>query len=262
MSNHTPRTIHGIDLTAPGGLDALFAYRRAQFGDAVMSIAADAGDAPAGGEGQAPVSDPNGTPDAPEGNDGKNVDENGREAARSGNVWDDPDAARAEIERLRKENARDRTTAKETAAQEARESLVKEFGKILGYETDDTQGQAPDVDRVRADLEAQKAAAQEARLSLSVYQAAADPAVGANANALLDSRAFLDSVKDLDPSDGEAITKAIRAAVEKNPHLAATPTRQTPPGRSGGEVPGGQGTNRPRATTLSEALGARYGYTR
>ena len=35
------KTIHGIDLTAPGGLEALFAYRRAQFGDAMMMADGD-----------------------------------------------------------------------------------------------------------------------------------------------------------------------------------------------------------------------------
>ena len=35
------RTIHGIDLTAPGGLDALFAFNRARFGDLRMELSAD-----------------------------------------------------------------------------------------------------------------------------------------------------------------------------------------------------------------------------
>jgi HK97 family phage major capsid protein len=35
------RTIHGIDLTAPGGLDALFAFNRARFGDLRMELADD-----------------------------------------------------------------------------------------------------------------------------------------------------------------------------------------------------------------------------
>jgi HK97 family phage major capsid protein len=32
------RTVHGIDLTAPGGLDALFAFNRARFGDLQMGL--------------------------------------------------------------------------------------------------------------------------------------------------------------------------------------------------------------------------------
>lgn len=35
---------HGIDLDAPGGLDALFALRRSQFGNAVMELQNDGGD--------------------------------------------------------------------------------------------------------------------------------------------------------------------------------------------------------------------------
>ena len=34
-----PKTIHGIDLTAPGGIDALLAFHYRTFGDAVMMAA-------------------------------------------------------------------------------------------------------------------------------------------------------------------------------------------------------------------------------
>lgn len=34
-----PNTVHGIDLTTPGGLEALFAFNRSRFGDATMSVA-------------------------------------------------------------------------------------------------------------------------------------------------------------------------------------------------------------------------------
>lgn len=34
---HKPKTIHGIDITAPGGIDALFAFHRAHFGTATMT---------------------------------------------------------------------------------------------------------------------------------------------------------------------------------------------------------------------------------
>lgn len=36
-----PKTIHGIDPYAPGGLDELFAFHRATFGDAVMEAEGD-----------------------------------------------------------------------------------------------------------------------------------------------------------------------------------------------------------------------------
>lgn len=38
----TKRTIHGIDITAPGGIEKLFAVHRATFGDAVMEADAEA----------------------------------------------------------------------------------------------------------------------------------------------------------------------------------------------------------------------------
>jgi hypothetical protein len=60
------RTLSGIDLTAPGGLEALFAYHRARFGDARMMSEAP----PEGGSGEAapppvPPAPPTGKPAPP-----------------------------------------------------------------------------------------------------------------------------------------------------------------------------------------------------
>src|SRR5690242_20319393 len=51
--------------------------------------------------------------------------------------WDDPAAARAEIEKLRKENASTRVNAKQTAAEEAKNQYAQEIGKLLGLVKDD-----------------------------------------------------------------------------------------------------------------------------
>lgn len=82
-----------------------------------------------------------------------------------------------------------------------------------------------------------------ARVELAIYKAAA--ANSADPLALLDSRAFLDVVKGIDPSDSESLQKAIQAAVEANPRLrleevaqvAAEPEPTPPP--SGGSFAGG-----------------------
>lgn len=128
--------------------------------------------------------------------------------------WSDPEAARAEIERLRKENAKDRTTAKETAANEARNELAQTIGKALGLIQEDTP---VDPAELTTQVAQSQAAARQAQIELAVYRNAgeADPA------ALLDSRMFLDKVKDLNPGDTAALSAAIAEAVQANPRLSA-----------------------------------------
>lgn len=132
--------------------------------------------------------------------------------------WSDPNAARAEIERLRKENAKDRTSAKETAATEARNELAQTIGKALGLIQED---KPVDPAELTAQLTASQGAARQAQVELAVYRNAGD----ADPSALLDSRAFLDKVKDIDPGDADAFTAAISEAVQANPRLAASQAR-------------------------------------
>ena len=127
------------------------------------------------------------------------------------NPWDDPEAAKAEITKLRQENGAARTNAKAQAATDARQQILKDLGLIEGDEVVDPV-------KIAAQLAASGAEAREAQVALAVYRAAgtaADPV------ALLDSKTFLASVKDIDPTDAAAITAAITAAVESNPRLGA-----------------------------------------
>jgi len=137
----------------------------------------------------------------------------GKVNADTSNVspWDDPTVAKAEIERLRKENGAARTNAKAQAATDARQQILKDLGLIEGDEVADPA-------KIAAQLAASGADARQARVELAVYRAAgaiADP------SALLDSTSFLASLKDIDPTDSAAITAAITAAVESNPRLGA-----------------------------------------
>jgi len=149
--------------------------------------------------------------------------------------WDDPAAARAEIDKLRKENASARVTAKQTAAEEARAALTQEFGKILGLVKDD----APVTpEHLTAQLtEAQSTAANTAR-ELAIFKAAAD--AKADANALLDSRAFLNKVAGIDPTDTAALAAAISEATTSNPRFKVT--QAAPVG--GADLTGGSGPAR------------------
>lgn len=135
-----------------------------------------------------------------------------------------PDALKAEIARLRRENASARVQAKQNAADEARQELAQQIGKALGLVAED---EPADPARLTEQITAKDAEARQAKVELAVYRAAvasdADPA------ALLDSRAFLEKVAALDPTDSPGIATAITEAVAANPRLARSqPQRMQP----------------------------------
>ncbi|MEU3102934.1 hypothetical protein [Streptomyces griseoflavus] len=168
----------------------------------------------------------------------------GQQTGQQGGDGDDA-AARiarleAELADARKEAGKSRTTAKQRAADEARTELAQQIGRALGIVDDDTP---PDPDQLAQQLAAEQAKAKATAVELAVFRTA--PTAGADPDALLDSRAFADSVANLDPTDTDAIKNAITAAVEANPRLAAqqpAPQQQgTGPARSGAEFTGGGG---------------------
>ena len=138
------------------------------------------------------------------------------------NLWDDPEAAKAEITKLRNENGAARTNAKAQAAEEARNEFAQTIGKALGLiKADETLDPA----KLAEQLTASGAETRKAQVALAVYKAAgtiADP------GALLDSTSFLASLKDIDPTDSAAITAAITAAVGVNPRLGTTTGSRLP----------------------------------
>ncbi|QSR25526.1 hypothetical protein CFH99_07810 [Nocardioides aromaticivorans] len=136
----------------------------------------------------------------------------------SGNPWDDPKAAEAEIKRLRQENGAARTNAKAQAAEEARKELANTIGKALGIVED---GAETDPAKLTESLTKAQRDAKQAQVALAIYQNAAN--AGGDPVALLDSASFLAKVADLDPSDADALADAIKAAVEANPRLGAAP---------------------------------------
>ncbi len=145
------------------------------------------------------------------------------------NVWDDPAAARAEIEKLRKQNGDERINAKQAAAEEARNEILKKLGLTK-------EGEAiPDPDKLAADLAAEREAKVSTARELAIFKAAA--AHGADPAKLLDSNSFMTSVKGLDPADGDAVANAIKAAVTANQSLKAARAAAA----SGVELSGGSG---------------------
>jgi len=163
------------------------------------------------------------------------------------------------IEDLRKENAGHRT-AKQTAAQQAQaaEQQRDAILKALGL-TSDGKDAPPDPEALAAQVTEQQAVAWETAAENAILRVAG-PA-GANADALLDSTSFIESVVSedfigLNPRSAEFRTKLqahITVWLDKHPQHKAAGAASTAT-RSGGDHPGGTGTPTTRPTSLSAAV--------
>lgn len=152
------------------------------------------------------------------------------------NPWDDPAAARAEIERLRRENASERVNAKNTAAEAERQRILKLLSPEAESPTvESLSAQIQEKDQTLTQAQADAAAA---KLELAVYKNAA--AAKADPAALLDSNSFRAAVADIDPTDTDAILAAITAATTTNPRLKATQAAAV----GGADIAGGAGQSR------------------
>lgn len=124
------------------------------------------------------------------------------------------------VKGLRAEAAKYRTNAKtaaDDAAKAARDDLTKTLGKALGLIKDD---EPADPTELTKQIEAERDTARAARVELSVFRVAGKHQ--ADADALLDSRAFLSRVKTLDPTAPDfasQVEDAVKTAVENNPKL-------------------------------------------
>lgn len=166
-------------------------------------------------------------------------------SAPAANPWDDPEAAKAEIEKLRRENGSARTTAKAQAAEEARKELAASLSKIL-----DPDAAPLDPAKLTESLTTSQTETRQARVELAVFRnvgTVGDPI------ALLDSTSFLRSLEAVDPNDAEAVVTAIATAVAANPRLgAATPATPRTPAPLPGQ--GGSGGGAPdQAALIAEA---------
>lgn len=155
---------------------------------------------------------------------------------------DDPAATIARLQKELKtangEAAKARTSAKKAAADEARSEIVKDLGKALGLIKDDKES-PPDPAALMAQVEKATSAHRETAVELAVYRGASKH--GADPDALTDSRAFLSSIKDLDPSDegfAKKVNAAIKQAVADNPKLKA---QGQAPARTSGDFSGSSG---------------------
>lgn len=151
------------------------------------------------------------------------------------NPWDDPAAAQAEIEKLRRENGAARTTAKTTAAAEERARILALLDPTTDTPTVESlsaaiKGKDQTITQKDADLTATK-------LELAVFRAAGTKY---DAAALLDSRSFLDRVSTIDPADATALEAALSEAITANPRLRVSQAAAV----GGADLTGGTGSVR------------------
>lgn len=168
-----------------------------------------------------------------------------------------PDDVKKYIDELRAESAKHRTdkqaaTQAATDAQAQRDKILKALGLDGdGKEIVDPATLTEQIDRY-------KAIAWEGAVESHVVRLAAS--VGFDADTLLDSNQFLNSLEDLvelDPTGGDFKTKLekhLKDFVGKHPKFKATPAGA--PARSGGDMPpGNPGNPQARPTSLMAAVG-------
>lgn len=159
-----------------------------------------------------------------------------------------PKWAQDHIREIRDEAAGNRT--KRTAAEAQMTDLQRKVAVAFGIDVDGDG--KPDPDKLAADLTAAQDIARMRSVELAVYRAAGDK--NAEPAALLDSRTFLDSVADLDPSAQDFQTRLgdkITAAIQNNPRLAAGGSNTG--GRPGGGI--GQGGRGQQSGPVGVAAG-------
>lgn len=182
----------------------------------------------------------------------------GQEAGQQGQtaekVEDLPEWAQRTIRDLRKESGDRRAQA--TTAETERQKLLDGIATALGIKPEGAQ--TPKPEELTQQLTAAQAAQRQTAVELAVYRTASkhqgDP------DALLDSRSFLDTVKDLDPTANDFAAKvdtAIKTAVEANQKLKAGRA----PGASSVDHAGGPGETRRTSSkplSLDQAVTQHY----
>lgn len=177
-------------------------------------------------------------------------------------VDDLPAWAQAELRRARNDAVKYRTQLQDKQAEQApagpspeeiaaqaKAELAQQIGKALGIVEEEKPVDPKDmIDRLSAEKDAtakerdaERELHRRALRELGVHRTALKH--GADGDALLDSRSFLRSIKDLDPDAEDfstVLAERITQAIEDNPKFKAA-ALSGPPARSGGEFTGGPG---------------------
>ncbi|MEV4806771.1 hypothetical protein AB0K18_42825 [Nonomuraea sp. NPDC049421] len=134
---------------------------------------------------------------------------------------------------------------------QAQQELAQRIGKALGLIPEEEQKPVDPQEIIQRLTSERDQTAQErdqerdlhrrAMVELAVHKASGK--LGADPEALLDSRSFLRAINDFDPqADGfqTSLDEAITSAIESNPKFKSAATAG-PPQRSGGDFTGGSG---------------------
>jgi hypothetical protein len=147
-----------------------------------------------------------------------------------------PKGSDSELARARREAAGYRRKLREAEknGSAAEQNALKKIMAALGMGDDGE----PDPAKLQEQTKRQQAELRQSKVELAVYRSASR--AGGDPDTLLDSRAFLTLVSELDPADADFDTQvvdAIKSAVKKNPRLGKAQVA----GSSGGEHRGGPG---------------------
>jgi hypothetical protein len=134
---------------------------------------------------------------------------------------DDQKVILGEVTKARTEAKNYRTQLREADPAKVRADVLTEITKALGQEQT-----PPDPAALVQQVAEQQSRAVQAQRELAVFRAAAT--ANADPNLLLDSVTFMRTLADVDPTDSNAVTEAIKAAVAANPSLNGQPVRRLP----------------------------------
>jgi len=190
------------------------------------------------------------TPDETTGAAPAEVEPTEPQAGTTGDPWADPDAARREIEKLRRENAASRTKAKDRDTLAAR---VAEFEQAQLTEQERLQAQLAEAQQRSQALQARTARA-ELRVAADEFR---DPE---DALAYLKDRldSYVDAQGDV---DAEQIAADLADLLARKPHLAkavapvAPPAEPVSPRRPAPDRTQAAGANSTRTTTVDDVFG-------
>lgn len=135
------------------------------------------------------------------------------------------DELRAEIARLRRENAKDRTAARDNAAKEAQDELITKLAGALGI---NQEGEQPSADDLAAQLEASQQKQRQQAVEFKAWQQA--DSLGVDGKTLLNQVSFREAIADLDP-ESDTFETDLKSAIEEekkqSAFLVKTPSRSS-----------------------------------